>query len=714
MIHTRIIAALLILVPGAAGASDKSSYLHFMNGLLLERRGHYDSALQEYRTTMLLDPESVFVYKQAMNLALHVGRVKEAGEWADYIVRIDSGTSDNWVVYGNVQWAKGDTAAARAAYEKAAALDQGNDEALYQLASLWSSKSPDKSIGYLKKYLELKPDEAAEVNYQLAQLYSLKNDQESAKKCLLKSKEADSAYPQPRYMLANYYEVKNDTAAALNEYIELLSLEENNIELLNHIGELYVSPAVSDLASAEKYFSMTYALDKTNPAACFWLSVICEQRQDFTAASGYLETSRELKENPAVALRLSYYYTQNGRHAQAISLMEDGHKKWPENLEITYFLALGYDDVGKTAKAVELLKDILAKKPDYTEARLQYAVISERENDMAAVEEHFRYLLAKDPENSTVLNYLGYSLADRGMKLDEAEGFISRAVKLSPSNGAYRDSLAWVNYKLGKYPAALEEIRTALKLLPADATLWEHAGDIYAALEKWEEAWRAYSFSSRMESSEKGRNAAAKMKAAGGHIAASEAPKLVSGVLRELGPAGKDFSAFAKVSASFRGKTLKMDGVLRFSAPDSFSFTLVGPLLAPMWKIKIDGAQVEMDAPAFKEVDAETFSYWAALMGSELKAYLSGAYLSDARLDGGLDSDRLAGGSRLVYLDDAGNTGKFVPLKEKKLEVRFADHFFRNFYLIPRTIEFRVPFFSMKLTLDGEQINMKDFNTLVP
>ena len=283
-----ILAAVMILPffrPVQAMASDKASYLHFMNGLVLERKGKYDSALQEYQTTMQLDPQSVFVYKQALNLALHIGKVKEAEEWAEYVVKIDSASSGNWVLYGNVQWAKRNIEGAREAFEKAISLDEKNADAVYQLASLWSSKDPGKSVDYLKRYLSIKPEDGPEVHYQLALLYNVMNDAENMKKELLLAKSGDSMYPQPRYMLANYYELNNDTAAAVNEYVDLLSLESDNIELLNHIGELYASPSIADLASAEKYFARAYALNKTDPVSCFWLSVISEQRQDFQAAA---------------------------------------------------------------------------------------------------------------------------------------------------------------------------------------------------------------------------------------------------------------------------------------------------------------------------------------------------------------------------------------------------------------------------------------------
>ena len=128
----------------------------------------------------------------------------------------------------------------------------------------------------------------------------------------------------------------------------------------------------------------------------------------------------------------------------------------------------------------------------------------------------------------------------------------------------------------------------------------------------------------------------------------------------------------------------------------------------------MDGNEVAMDAASLKDVDEETLSYWATLMGTEFKDYLSGAFLSGARLENGWGSDTLLSGSRKIYLDPDRGVEKFVPLKEKKLEVRFGDYFFKNFYLIPATMEFKIPFFSLRVVLDKSQINLQGSNTLTP
>ena len=83
-------------------------------------------------------------------------------------------------------------------------------------------------------------------------------------------------------------------------------------------------------------------------------------------------------------------------------------------------------------------------------------------------------MLADDPKNAMTLNYLGYMLADRDTRLEEALGYIRRAVALDPQNGAYLDSLGWAYYKLGNYDLAEENLRRASERINNDPTVHQH------------------------------------------------------------------------------------------------------------------------------------------------------------------------------------------------------------------------------------------------
>jgi tetratricopeptide (TPR) repeat protein len=103
-------------------------------------------------------------------------------------------------------------------------------------------------------------------------------------------------------------------------------------------------------------------------------------------------------------------------------------------------------------------------------------------------EREFRKLISEDPENASALNYLGYTLADRNIRLNEALEMIQRAVKLEPDNGAYLDSLGWVYYRMGDLENAERYLVRAVEKFSKDPTVHDHLGDVYAKMGRLKDA----------------------------------------------------------------------------------------------------------------------------------------------------------------------------------------------------------------------------------
>jgi Flp pilus assembly protein TadD len=101
--------------------------------------------------------------------------------------------------------------------------------------------------------------------------------------------------------------------------------------------------------------------------------------------------------------------------------------------------------------------------------------------------------LEMQPENATVLNYLGYSWIDRGINLEEGFDLIRKAVALEPESGQIVDSLGWAHYRLGQYEEAVDYLERAVALEPGDPVLNDHLGDAYWKAGRQKEAgfqWR--------------------------------------------------------------------------------------------------------------------------------------------------------------------------------------------------------------------------------
>ena len=130
-----------------------------------------------------------------------------------------------------------------------------------------------------------------------------------------------------------------------------------------------------------------------------------------------------------------------------------------------------------------------------------------RTGDWTGAEADLRRALELSPSQAQVLNYLGYSLIERGEKLDEAMSFIEDASRLAPDNGAIVDSLGWARFTLGDYEAAVVTMEQAAALEPVDPVVNDHLGDAYWAVGRQREArfqWqRALSFGPEPEDAER-------------------------------------------------------------------------------------------------------------------------------------------------------------------------------------------------------------------
>jgi Flp pilus assembly protein TadD len=105
--------------------------------------------------------------------------------------------------------------------------------------------------------------------------------------------------------------------------------------------------------------------------------------------------------------------------------------------------------------------------------------MKERAQDWPGAEADLRRALSLSPDEPVVLNYLGYSLLDRGLKPEEARMLIEKAASLRPGDGGIIDSLGWSQYQQGLYPEAVETLERASELEPTDPTVTDHLGDAY-------------------------------------------------------------------------------------------------------------------------------------------------------------------------------------------------------------------------------------------
>ena len=255
------------------------------------------------------------------------------------------------------------------------------------------------------------------------------------------------------------------------------------------------------------------------------------ENRDYSAAIDTYEEMAKLGPDPRKRARMLLIetYRRSRDIGRAIAEAKQGLDASPQDAELTVALAMLYGERTDTAAAIQLLRGLLRGNNDdqqiyidiaqvqergrkYAEAEqtarkaeqmardnsakesawFMLGAIYERQKKFDQAEQQFRKVLDLNPNNAPVLNYYGYMLADRGVRVDEAASLIQRAVKQDPQNGAYLDSLGWAYFKQNKLAEAEEYLRQAVDREGQDPTILGHLGDVYLKLGQTEHAAELY------------------------------------------------------------------------------------------------------------------------------------------------------------------------------------------------------------------------------
>jgi len=161
-----------------------------------------------------------------------------------------------------------------------------------------------------------------------------------------------------------------------------------------------------------------------------------------------------------------------------------------------YEQAKNFSEMAKVLDAAEALSPSSQDKQDIAFRR---GAMYERMKNYSEAEAEFRKVLEINPDNDAALNYLGFMLADRNVRLEEARDMIAKAVAREPNSGAYLDSLGWVYFRLNKLPEAEDKLREALRYMSRDPTVHDHLAEVYFregkirdAIAQWQSSLREY------------------------------------------------------------------------------------------------------------------------------------------------------------------------------------------------------------------------------
>lgn len=226
------------------------------------------------------------------------------------------------------------------------------------------------------------------------------------------------------------------------------------------------------------------------------LDALKKQKKDAAALALLEPLHAQFANDPFVNARYIEAVARSGDAAKARELATAQAKLGARNAVAASEAFIQANDY---PSAIALMKTAIQEKPDDLDLQFQLGSIYERSGDRKASETTFLRVLDKKPDHAPSLNYLGYMWAESGVNLERAQDMLTRAVGQDPNNGAYIDSLGWVYFRLGKLDLAEKYLTDATRLLPRDATVHEHLGDVLAKRGDMQRALQVYRTAAKLD-----------------------------------------------------------------------------------------------------------------------------------------------------------------------------------------------------------------------
>jgi tetratricopeptide (TPR) repeat protein len=226
--------------------------------------------------------------------------------------------------------------------------------------------------------------------------------------------------------------------------------------------------------------------------AWLMLAQSAEQRRDFRAAEAWLARIEDPRRALEVQGRRASILARQGKVDEARELIRKAPERGTDDARAKVMAeAALLRDVKRWRDAFDVLAAGAQRFNDDSDIIYEQAMMAEKLERLDEMERLLRRVIELKPENAHAHNALGYSLADRKLRLPEARDLVQRALVLSPGDPFITDSLGWIEFRLGNLPEAARLLRQAYAARP-DPEIGAHLGEVLWALGQQDEARRVW------------------------------------------------------------------------------------------------------------------------------------------------------------------------------------------------------------------------------
>lgn len=440
-----LLACLIVAAAAPAGADarqqkpDSTAGYYFLLGRHLESEGKVEDAIAAHKRAIELDPTSAELYAELAGLYARQDRTLDSVQAAEAALERDPANREANRILGSIY---------AALIEQRRKLRPGDIPSQY---------APRAIASLEKARREGIPDAGLELT--LGRLYVQTRAYKQAIPALRRVVDDQPGYPDAAFLLAVAQEGVGEPDAAIGTLESALIYNPSFFRGQVRVAELHEKQGRWVEAAAA--YAKAQALN--------------------TAAS-------DLTPRCAAAL------INAGRAAEARVLLQPVAEagKGSTDPAVLYLLAVSQRQVGDLSAAETTANKLRALAPEDVRGLYVIAQIRDAKGDAPGAERALRDLLAKDPMDATALNYLGYMLAERGERLEEAIELVQRALKVEPANPSFLDSLGWAYYRQGKLDLADPALTEAAGKLPRSSVVNDHLGDLRFKQKRYADAAAAW------------------------------------------------------------------------------------------------------------------------------------------------------------------------------------------------------------------------------
>lgn len=424
-----------------------------------------------------LDPDSPQATQAAAALLVNSGRLNEARPYLEKLIAAEGESRAAAFLHLNQMLARQrDREAALALVQYLAKPYPESAEAHFAIAqAAWSAGKRQEAVAELRLSDRLRPgwEPAALFHGQALQQVSVSDALEFYRAFLRdypKAREVRLAHARLLVSEKNY-------SQARAEFQRVLDDAPNNAEVSFAVGLLALQ--ASDLEAAETYLKQALAAGyKDIDLAHFYLGQIAEDRKHLEQAAEWFkrvgpgEHYLNAQIRYAGALAKQDKLDEARRHLQQVQAQNIAQRALLIQAEAQLLR-----EAKRPQEAFDVLGKGLEKLPKHPELLYDHAMAAEKLDLLDVMELDLRLLIQIKPDNAHAYNALGYTFAERGVRLEEARQLTEKALSLAPNDPLIMDSLGWAYYRLGEHTKAAEWLKKAYELRQ-DPEIAAHLGEV--------------------------------------------------------------------------------------------------------------------------------------------------------------------------------------------------------------------------------------------